>query len=82
MWIFTKPTHNMNQEGCQNEPGGLLVDLTIQNFEKIIDGAQIWTLENSSQIGPCFPSKMALDFFLKTDDFGVKFHLKEDFKML
>ena len=31
----------MNQEGYQNEPDGLLVDLTLQNFEKIIDGAQI-----------------------------------------
>ena len=82
MKILTKPTHKMDQERCQNEPGGLLVHLTVRIFEKMIHGAQISTLENSSQIGPCFPSKMALDFFLKTDDFGVKFHLKEDFKML
>ena len=31
----------MNQDGCQNEPRDLLIDLTVQNFEKIIDGPQI-----------------------------------------
>ena len=36
MKILTKPTHKMDQERCQNEPGGLLVHLTVRIFEKMI----------------------------------------------
>ena len=36
---------------CQNEPGSLLNDSTVQNLENMFNRAQIWTFQNSSPIG-------------------------------
>ena len=35
MWIFTKATHKIDQKRCQNAPGGLFNESTVQNLEKL-----------------------------------------------
>ena len=40
-WILRQLIHQILQMRYQSEPGGLVLDLTDQNFEKMINEAQI-----------------------------------------
>ena len=75
MWIFTKATHKIDQERCQNVPGGLFNESTVQNLEKLFHRAQIWTAKIRYQvkvrIPPCFlliSDQEDFDFYPHLDD--------------